>query len=97
MFADIICGKKKLILWKKDRLKFRVSEDQPNVSSVLESVREKWGNVEIVTNNGLPVVDEPATGGKSVYVLRIVWNMSKQSICVRNSVVALSKPSSLLN
>ena len=55
------------------------------------------GNVEIVTNNGLPVVDEPATGGKSVYVLRIVRNMSRESILVRNSVVALSKPSSLLS
>ena len=36
------------------------------------------GNVEIVTNNGLPVVDEPATRGRSVYVLRIIRNMSRE-------------------
>ena len=73
VFADIFRAKKKVEFVEKEQAYIPVSEAQANVPSVLAAVREKWGqNVEIVTNNGLPVVDEPGTRGKSV---RIVWKM----------------------
>ena len=76
VFADIFRAKKKVEFVDKEQAYIPVSEAQANVPSVLAAVREKWGqNVEIVTNNGLPVVDEPGTRGKSV---RIVWKTSRQ-------------------
>ena len=58
-------GKENVDLLEKEQAYIPVGEAQANVTFVLEAVRAKWGhNLEIVTKNGLPLVDEPGTRGK---------------------------------
>ena len=62
----------KIILAKKNGKSFtelnqtyiNVNEDSANVEDITRKVQEKWGNVVLVTGNGLPIQDEEETRGK---------------------------------
>lgn len=44
-----------------------VNENTANVEYITEKAREKWGQVVLVSGNGLPITDEEGTRGKKAY------------------------------